>query len=145
MNEEQIAVVKATWAAVVPIADTAADLFYGKLFELDESLRSMFPEDMAEQKKKLMQTLGRLVAGLDDINAVVPAVQELGKRHVGYGVQDSQYHTVGAALLWTLEQGLGDKWDAEVKDAWATLYGLVSRVMIEAGNELKASGASATA
>ena len=135
MNEEQIATVKSTWSMVVPIAGTAADLFYGKLFELDPAVRAMFPESMEEQKQKLMQTLGRLVAGLDKIEEVVPAVQQLGRRHVGYGVEESHYPVVGAALLWTLEQGLGEHWDAEVQDAWSSLYSLVSRVMIEAARE----------
>lgn len=135
MNERQIAAVKTSWDAVVPIADQAADLFYGRLFELDGTLRALFPEDLAGQKKKLMQTLGRLVASLDALEQVVPVVQDLGKRHAGYGVQDAHYETVGAALLWTLETGLGDAWNAEVRDAWATVYGIVSGVMIAASRE----------
>jgi hemoglobin-like flavoprotein len=141
MNEEQIATVKSTWSQVVPIADTAADLFYGRLFELDDSLRPMFPDDLGDQKKKLMQTLGRLVASLEDLESVVPAVQDLGKRHVGYGVKEPHYQTVGAALLWTLEKGLGDAWDPEVQQAWTAVYTLVSGVMIDAAKEVESPAA----
>lgn len=136
INEEQISVVQSTWQSVVPIADTAADLFYDRLFELDPSLRSMFPKEMGEQKKKLLGTLGHLVSSLDNVEGVVPALQALGQKHVGYGVQDSQYNTVGAALLWTLEKGLGDAWTAEAKDAWTAVYSLVSSVMIGAARKV---------
>jgi hemoglobin-like flavoprotein len=133
MDTEQVGLIKASWAKVVPIADTAADIFYNKLFELDGSLKAMFPADLGEQKKKLMQTLGRVVASLDDLPAVLPAVQDLGKRHVGYGVKPAHYATVGAALLDTLQAGLGEAFTPPVKAAWTDAYGTLSKVMIEAG------------
>jgi hemoglobin-like flavoprotein len=133
MDTEQVGLIKASWAKVVPIADTAADIFYNKLFELDGSLKAMFPADLSEQKKKLMQTLGRVVASLDDLPAVLPAVQDLGKRHVGYGVKPAHYATVGAVLLDTLQAGLGEAFTPPVKAAWTDAYGTLSKVMIEAG------------
>lgn len=135
MTPEKIELVQATWARVVPIADQAADLFYGKLFELDGSLKELFPEDMTEQKKKLLQTLAVCVNGLDELGEIVPAVQALGRRHVDYKVKPEQYETVGAALLWTLEQGLGDAWNAAVAEAWTEVYGVLSTTMKDAAAE----------
>ena len=135
MNSEQVKLVKESFAKVLPIADTAADLFYARLFELDPSLRRMFPTDMAEQKHKLMMTLKFAVNSLSRLAELVPAVQALGRRHAGYGVKNEHYNTVGAALIWTLEQGLGDAFTPEVRDAWVTAFGVLSRVMLAAAAE----------
>jgi len=138
MTPEQISLVQSNWAAVEPIAGTAADLFYSKLLDLDPSLRPMFKEDMTEQKQKLMDMLKVAVTGLTKLDEIVPAVRNLGKRHVDYGVTDDQYATVGAALLWTLEQGLGDQFTAEVKAAWTEVYTVLSTQMQEAAAEAAA-------
>lgn len=132
MTPKQVELVTDTWAKVVPIADTAANLFYDKLFEMDATLRPLFKDDMAEQKKKLLQTLGFAVGSLKNLDALVPAVQALGKRHAGYGVTDAMYDTVGGALLWTLEKGLGDAWNPEVKEAWTEVYITLATVMKDA-------------
>ena len=133
MTPHQIDLMRTSWAAVEPIADTAATLFYGRLFELDPRARVLFRRtDMAAQGKVLMQTLTVVVKSLDRLDTIVPAVQALGRRHAGYGVQARDYDTVGAALLWTLEQGLGDAFDPATRDAWAEAYGVLASVMIEA-------------
>jgi hemoglobin-like flavoprotein len=132
MTPEQAVLVKSSWAKVVPIADTAAELFYGKLFELDPALKPLFKGDMKEQGAKLMKMINTAVNGLDRLEAIVPAVQDLGARHVGYGVKAEHYDTVGAALLWTLEQGLGEGFTPEVKDAWAEVYGVLASTMKDA-------------
>lgn len=129
LTAQQITDVQRTWELVVPIADTAADLFYAKLFALDPKLRVLFPSDIKEQKKKLMTMLTAAVRGLKDLGALVPAVQALGKRHVAYGVKDQDYDTVGAALLDTLEKGLGPHWTPQVKDAWGAVYGVLAGTM----------------
>ena len=129
MTPEQAELVKSSWAKVVPIADKAAELFYGKLFELDPSLKSLFKGDMVEQGKKLMKMINTAVNGLDRLDEIVPAVEQLGVRHISYGVKDEHYDTVGAALLWTLETGLGDAFTDETKTAWATVYGLLADTM----------------
>jgi hemoglobin-like flavoprotein len=129
LSPQQIADVQRTWELCVPIADTAADLFYAKLFELDPKLRALFPSDIKEQKKKLMTMLTAAVRGLKDLGALVPAVQALGKRHVAYGVKDKDYDTVGAALLDTLEKGLGPNWNPQVKAAWVAVYGVLAGTM----------------
>lgn len=139
MTPQQTALVQESWAAVTPIADAAADLFYGRLFELDPALKELFPSDLTEQKKKLMQTLAVCVNGLTDLGEIVPAVQALGKRHADYKVQEQHYETVGAALLWTLEQGLGEKFTPEVRDAWIEVYTVLSTTMKEAAAEAPVS------
>jgi hemoglobin-like flavoprotein len=135
MTPHQIKLVQTSFAKVAPIAATAADLFYGRLFEIAPQVRAMFPDDLSEQKKKLMAMLGTAVGGLSHLDTLVPAVQALGRRHGGYGVTAAHYTPVGAALLWTLQQGLGDAFTPEVKDAWATAYIILSTTMIDAANE----------
>ncbi|MFB0491349.1 hemoglobin-like flavoprotein [Methylobacterium sp. OAE515] len=135
MTPEQIKRVQDSFAKVRPIAGTAADLFYGRLFEIAPQVRALFPEDMAEQKQKLMAMLGLAVANLAHPETVVPALQDLGRKHVAYGTQAAHYEPVGAALLWTLEQGLGPDFTPEVREAWTETYTLVARVMQQAAAE----------
>jgi len=129
LDAKTIAIVQADWAKVLPIAETAADLFYDKLFLLDPAVKPLFKTDLKEQKKKLLMMLGAAVKGLDDLNALVPTVQSLGKRHAGYGVKAEHYGTVGAALLGTLEAGLGSDFGLENKAAWTAVYGVLSSTM----------------
>ena len=138
MTPEQALLVKSSWEKVLPISDKAAELFYGRLFELDPELKSLFKGNMEEQGRKLMRMIGTAVAALDRLEAIVPAVQQLGVRHVGYGVKDAHYDTVGAALLWTLQQGLGDGFTAEVKEAWTSVYGVLAGTMKSAAAEAAA-------
>ena len=129
MTPQQKELVQSSWEKVVPISDTAASLFYGKLFELDPSLRPMFTSDIKEQGKKLMTMITVAVRGLDNLGALVPAVQALGRRHTGYGVKDEHYATVATALLWTLEQGLGPDFTPETKEAWVVVYTILADTM----------------
>src|SRR5215213_629294 len=94
MHPIQIELVQSSFARVEPIADTAASLFYARLFELEPGLRLMFTGDINEQGKKLMTTLKVVVNGLTRLEALVPAVQALGRRHAGYGVADEHYDVV---------------------------------------------------
>ena len=135
MTPSQIKLVQTSFAQVAPIAATAADLFYGRLFEIAPHVRAMFPPDISEQKKKLMAMLGTVVAGLNNLDTLMPAVRALGRRHGGYGVKAQHYAPVGSALLWTLEKGLGDAFTPAVRDAWATAYIVLSTTMIDAANE----------
>jgi len=136
MTPEQVEMVQSSWDKVKPIQDTAADLFYGKLFELDPDLRPIFPEDMTEQKKKLMQMISTAVSGLSRLEEIIPAVQALGRRHVNYKVTPAMYDTVGAALLDTLEKGLGDAWTEPLKEAWVLTYTTLAKTMIDAAEEV---------
>ena len=136
MSPEQKALVKETWRKVAPMADTAARLFYDRLFEIDATTRSLFKTtNLAEQRRKLIQALTVVVQGLDHLEALAPTIVDMGRRHAQYGVTDGHYDTVGAALLWTLEQGLGPGWTPEVKAAWTVAYALLADVMRGAAGE----------
>ena len=132
MQAQTISLVQSTWKQVAAIAPQAAALFYSNLFEADPSLKPLFKGDMEEQGKKLMQMIGAAVGKLDDLPTLVPILQNMGRRHVGYGVKPEHYDTVGGALLKTLQQGLGEAFTPEVKAAWAEVYGVMAKVMIEA-------------
>jgi len=138
MTPRQIELVRATFAQIAPIAPQAAAMFYARLFTLEPPLRRLFRGDLTEQGGKLMQVLGAAVAGLHKIEQLVPTLQELGRRHLAYGVVETHYDTVGEAFLWTLEQGLGAVFNDEVRDAWATAYGLLADTM-KAGASLRAA------
>lgn len=129
MNLKQIALVQRSWNQVLPIAENAAQLFYERLFALDPSLRPLFRGEMKEQGRKLMAMISFAVKGLTRLEQIVPGVQALGRRHAAYGVRDEHYATVAAALLWTLEQGLGDSFSAEVREAWVAAYGVLANTM----------------
>ena len=142
MTPHQISLVQTSFAKVAPIAATAADLFYGRLFEIAPEVRGMFPDDLAEQKNKLMAMLGTVVASLIRLDQLLPAVRALGERHAVYGVTAAHFEPVGAALLWTLEQGLGDDFTPEVKDAWTAVYTVLSSLMINAIEQKKMAQAA---
>lgn len=118
MTPEQQILVQTSFAKVAPIADLAASLFYEDLFQRNPRLRSLFKEDMAEQRRKLMSMLGTAVANLRQWEKIQAELKALGRRHVGYGVEARDYETVGAALIATLEKGLGADFTPEVRDAW---------------------------
>jgi nitric oxide dioxygenase len=131
--------VQDSFAKVAPISEQAAELFYGRLFEIAPQVRAMFPDDMTEQRKKLMATLAIVVNGLTNLDAILPAASALAKRHVGYGAQAAHYPVVGEALLWTLEKGLGPAWTPQVAAAWTSAYGTLSGFMINEAYGQKAA------
>jgi hemoglobin-like flavoprotein len=132
MTPRQIELVKASFTRIAPMKEQAAELFYCRLFELDPSLRLMFKSDMTEQKQKLTIALAMVVAGLERLEGMLPAVKELGRRHHhDYGVQKRHYDVVGWALLWTLEIALGTSWSKELAEAWLTAYNALAAAMME--------------
>lgn len=135
MTPEQIDLVQSSWAKVAPQAKETATLFYGRLFEIAPEVKPLFPTDMEEQGKKLMQVLGMAVGSLTKLEELLPTVKQLGVKHVDYGVEDVHYDSVGAALLWTLEQGLGDDFTPETKEAWTITYVTLADVMKGAAAE----------
>jgi len=133
MTPKQVDLIRASWTSVDPIQDVAGALFYDRLFELDPALRRLFRNaDMAQQHKILIQTLTVVVKSLDRLDQLVPAIEALGRRHAGYGVRPEHYETVGAALLWTLGQNLGDAFTSDVEHAWTQAYSTLASVMIAA-------------
>ena len=137
ITPQQKELVKKTWLMVVPIADTAAELFYNRLFELEPEYRAMFKNDMTEQGKKLMKTINIAVEALDNLEPLIPVLKKMGADHVGYGVKDRDYNVVGASLLWTLEKGLGDVFTDEVRNAWGAVYEVLASVMKEGAAEVE--------
>jgi hemoglobin-like flavoprotein len=144
MRQAQIDIIRSTHSLIADQPDAVATLFYANLFALDPSLRAMFPSDMVEQGKKLTSALTLVVAKLHEPHALLPALHSLGQRHVAYGVRDEHYDTVGAALLRTLEQGLGNYFTEEAREAWAVAYQRIASHMIE-GAELAARNESEVA
>ena len=129
MTPRQITLVQGSWKDVLAVSETAAQLFYLRLFALDPSLQPMFKGEMREQGRKLVAMISVAVSGLSRIETLVPVIEALGRRHAGYGVKDEHYATVAAALLWTLEQGLGGRFTPEVREAWTAAYGLLADTM----------------
>lgn len=129
MNERQIELVQSSWKKVTPIAQTAGEMFYARLFTIAPEVEPLFKGDIGTQGKKLMAMINTVVLGLKNLDALVPAARELGMKHKQYGVQDKDYSTVGEALLWTLEQGLQDDFDEETRLAWTEAYNTLAGVM----------------
>lgn len=133
MDEHQINLIEASFAKVEQIEDEAATLFYQRLFDIEPGLRALFPEDMTDQKKKLISGLKVLVYGLRNPSSILPVIDQLGRSHKRYGVLDEHYVFVAEALMWTLEQGLAAALTDELRLAWTRLYSFVASRMIEAG------------
>ncbi|HLZ05773.1 MAG TPA: globin family protein [Bradyrhizobium sp.] len=130
MTPDQVSIVQQSFAKVGPIADQAAVMFYDRLFEIAPAVKTMFPAEMGEQRRKLMATLAIVVNGLSNLEMILPAASSLATRHVAYGARPEHYPVVGEALLWTLERGLGPDWTADVADAWTAAYTTLSAFMI---------------
>ncbi|TGQ31232.1 globin family protein [Mesorhizobium sp. M00.F.Ca.ET.216.01.1.1] len=130
MTPSQIDLVQSSFVKVAPIAETAASLFYERLFEIAPEVKPLFNRDMKEQGRKLMATLGLVINGLKNLDAILPAAKSLAAKHVSYGVRAEHYQPVGDALIWTLEKGLGSAFTSEVRDAWLAAYATLSGAMI---------------
>ncbi len=128
-TEREIELVRDTWGQVAGDPDGAAQLFYGRLFETAPEVKPLFTGDMSEQGRKLMQMIGIAVNNMDRVEEIVPALQDLGRKHIGYGVVDEQYPIVGEVLLGTLASALGDAFTEEASAAWAKTYGALASVM----------------
>jgi hemoglobin-like flavoprotein len=137
MTPEQVRLIRESWNSVASIADSAVEQFYNRLFEIDPTTRALFhATNMPEQRRKVIQALSLAVQGVADLAALTPVLQQLGRSHRGYGVTAAQYSSVGTALLWTLERGLGPQWTPAMAAAWTELYGSISAVMLRAAEEM---------
>jgi hemoglobin-like flavoprotein len=130
MTPDQVKAIQDSFLKIKPISEQAAELFYGRLFEIAPAIKPLFRGDMKEQGRMLMAVLAAVVDGLGNLESVLPAARALAKRHVGYGVKAADYGPVGAALLWTLERGLGKQWTPELAAAWGAAYNMLSGFMI---------------
>ena len=135
MDPNTTTLVRHSWMQVQPISATAAALFYENLFTADPTLRPLFKSDLGHQGQRLMQMIGAAVDKLDDLPTLVPVLEALAQRHAGYGVREAHYQTVGAALLKTLGQGLGEDFTPPVREAWTRVYGLIAEVMVTAARQ----------
>ena len=135
MNSHHISLVQSSFAQVTPVADQVADLFYARLFEVHPEFRPLFPQEMELQKAKLITMLTFIVESLMMLDALIPALQQLGERHQGYGVFNEYYRPLGAALIWALEQTLGDQFTPEMRRAWVGVYTMMANTMINAANQ----------
>jgi hemoglobin-like flavoprotein len=136
LTPEHKRLVRSTWALVRPIQDEAASLFYGRLFEVDPSTRALFAHsDMGKQGRMLMQTINVAVTSLDRLEEIRPVIEDLGRRHAGYGVTDEHYASVGGTLLWTLQQGLGEVFTPEAEEAWTETYRTLASITQTAAAE----------
>jgi hemoglobin-like flavoprotein len=129
LTDKQIRLVKESFLFIKPMQETAADLFYARLFELDPALRALFKNDMKEQGRKLVFMISTAVSSLHNPDKLIPAVRDLGSRHRGYGVTEQHFETVGNALIWTLSRGMGSQFTPETREAWTKVYTVLSEVM----------------
>jgi len=134
MTSRQIQLVKESWAKVVPIADTAGQLFYSRLFEVAPGVRHLFKTEPKDQAKKLVMMLSMIVSKLDALDTIIDQIKGLAKRHDKYGAKEAHYAVVGECLIWTLQQGLGEEWNKETEDAWIAAFTILSGAMIQAQN-----------
>jgi len=139
MRPEQVKLIRSSFASVLPSAEDAGKLFYARLFALDPALRPLFKGDIAEQSRSLMRMIAVAVNSLDRLETIVPALKALGVRHAGYGVADADYETVGEALLWTLQQRLGESFTPETAEAWSAAYGVLAQTMQSAARDAAAA------
>ena len=132
MTPRQVELVQSSFRQVLLVSDTTAELFYARLFALDPAIAQLFKRSMKEHRREMMYALGAAVAWLKRFESVAPSLEALAQRHTGYGVRPEHYDSVGDALLWSLEQALGESFDEETADSWRALYEKVSGLMKEA-------------
>jgi hemoglobin-like flavoprotein len=142
MTPRQIELVESSFDQVMPIADTAAELFYKRLFEIDPSLRALFTAAIRDQGRKLMDAISIIVRNLRNLERMVPGIRGLGARHVAYGVKSADYEAFGQALLETLQIGLGAGFTADVADAWQAAYAMLAATMTAGAAEMEPAGVS---
>ena len=136
MNAKQIALINSSFEQLAPAAEQMAAAFYRRLFELDPTLQPLFQHDIALQGRKFMTMLVVVVRGLDTLDRLLPDVENLGRRHVAYGVSDTHYQIVEVALLWAIQDRLGTHWTSAVGAAWAAAYRLLADTMQRAARDV---------
>lgn len=137
MTEDQIRLVKGSWEKVLPIINTVARLFYFRLFQLNPKLRDLFHGDIGDQGRKLMLTFNTAIEVMDHFDDLLPTLENLGRRHVAFGVEDKDYTTARIALIWALEHGLGEEFTFEVKEAWQAIYDNMAKPMTQAATHYR--------
>jgi hemoglobin-like flavoprotein len=129
VNAAQQELVRATFASLAAIPEVAGALFYERLFAVNPNFRPLFKNDMRIQGVKLMAMLAMVVYNLPEPGQILPAIRDLAVRHVDYGVKLADYDALREALLWTLEQGLGEDFTPSAREAWTVCYEELSAEM----------------
>ena len=132
VTPRQIELVQSSFRSVLLVSESTAQLFYARLFAIEPELQQLFTGDMKQQAKLFMHALGAAVAWLNKFNSVVPSLEALAQRHLGYGVKPEHYAAMEEALLWALERALGEAFTDEVRSAWLELYARVAGPMKQA-------------
>ena len=132
ISKEDIDLVQHSFMRIEPLSIVVGRTFYERLFETNPEIKPLFKGDLESQGEQLMDMIGTAVAGLDDLEKLIPILQELGARHRKYGVEVSHYGAVAEALIWTLEQGLADAFTPDIRAAWVNVYGVLAETMITA-------------
>jgi hemoglobin-like flavoprotein len=135
LTDQQKQLVQFSFREISPIGDEVSATFYDQLFSMAPTVRSLFPVDLTEQRRKLMYTLTLVVANLRDLDAIAPTIEALGRRHVEYGAEPAHYEVVGQALIFALSQGLGAAFNDDVKQAWIAAYAAIQSIMLKAAQE----------
>jgi len=133
MSAEQRRLVRQSYESIGDLAVSMSLLFYGRLFEIDPSARSLFHGDLAQQARKLTDTLSAIVESLDQFEIMAPRLAALGRQHAGYGVRPHHYDTVTTAIVWALGQAIGADFDLATREAWRAALTAISNVMRDAG------------
>lgn len=134
MNSQQIALVRQTCTEVAPIADSTAEIFYQKLFQLSPSMRSVFAPGLRERGRQLMETVEAATQIMDHRKAMTSAFAELGSRQMALAAGNNRYEAVGAALILAFRQGLGPSFTPEARQAWIALFDYIDETMKADGN-----------
>jgi len=145
MTLQQKQLVRESFPAIREVAGPLSLLFYGRVFELDPSLRPMFRQDIVLQGRKLMDMLTAVVDNLENLDGLEPVFRAMGQRHAGYGVLPQHYPTVERALIWALGQALESDFDPELRSAWLSVINHIGTVMLQGAAELPGTGESSTA
>lgn len=134
VNEEQKQLIRDTYVSVARRDYSTGEIFYQRLFEIAPEVVALFPNDMVDMRRKFIHMIGLIIAELDNTETMTTLIQQLGKRHVGYGVKPAHYDQMGEAFIWALAQVLEDKFTPAVRAAWEALYDTIAVVAIHAGS-----------
>ena len=135
LNANHVDLIRSSFSVLEPQAEQLIENFYDNLFIKAPQVRSMFPDNMGEQRKHLLAAIGLVVKNADNIEKIQPALEEMGIRHAGYGAIAEHYGVVRDTLIETMADMAGDLWDSDLEEAWAAALNAISSIMINAGEQ----------
>lgn len=127
--------VQQSFALLEPALEPLMDLFFARLFQMEPSLRNLFPNDLSHHKRIFCRTLALIICEMEELAQLDTRVEELGKLYIALGLDAGAYDTLGAALVWTVEIGLGEAFTLEMRTAWSLFYGEMAKgIRVAASN-----------